>query len=176
MEGPAERALRELAQTMGDVSFDIVAAKMSEAVPADLPKNVTVHQVGIGHAIDKYLLPILGLHAAHALHKKHRYLFAWSLMASYAAIAGVMLKAVSRLPLLITFADQDFNEYGMVKRAILDHLVREADQVYGVGRQEDRASKARRGRPLRLSLGEGDAFANQLRYAYAALLLDHTRV
>jgi len=175
-EGPAERALRELAEAMPDVTFDVVAAKMNDAAATGLPANIVVHQVGTGHRLDKFLLPILGFHTAYALHKEHRYLFAWSLMASYAAIAGVMLKAVARLPLLITFADQDFERYGTVKRVILDHLVREADQVYGIGTQEEHANRVRRGRPLRQSLGEGDAFANQLRYAYATLLLRDTTI
>ncbi len=166
-EGPAERALRKLAEALPDVQFDVVAGKFTDDEVTGLPKNITLHAVGMGHSLDKFLLPILGFHAAYVLHREHRYLFAWSLMASYAALAGVMLKYVSSLPLLITFADQNFEKYGFIKRVFLDHVVREATQVYGLGNQEARAAHVRRGKPLRQTLGEGDAFANQLRYAYA---------
>jgi hypothetical protein len=156
---------------MPDVQFDVVAGAFSEKAAHGLPANITVHSVGVGRSIDKYFLPFMGAHVAYRLHRQHRYLFAWSLMASYAAIAGILLKHVSRLPLLITFADQNFDEYGMARRVVMSHLVNEADQVYGMGRQEEHAAKMRAGRPLRQSIGEGDAFANQLRYAYADILL-----
>lgn len=169
-EGPAEKALRILAEKLPDVHFDVVTTVFSKTTEGELQNNVSVHRVGWGSVGDKYLLPILGAHTAYSLHRKHRYLFTWSLMASYAALAGVFLKKLSGLPLLVTFADQNLESLGFFRRTILGHIVRSADQVYGVGLQEQTARRLRRGVPLRRSLGTGDAFANQLRYAYVDIL------
>lgn len=163
--GPAEEALITLMRKMPDVQFDIVTSAFShEAREAKTPvQNAHVHHVGRGRPFDKYLLPFLGYRAASALHKKHRYLFAWSLMASYAALAGMFLKRRSGLPLLITLADQNISDLSLPPRLLLKRIVTDADQVY--------AASALPGH-VRRSLGEGDALANQLRLSYAQLLLD----
>ena len=154
--------------------FDIVTAAFSpNARSAPLPfSNVEVHRVGAGRTFDKYLLPFLGFRAAHALQRKHRYLFAWSLLASYGALAAILLRRVSGLPLLITLADQRFDELSALKRMLLRAILSDADQAYGMSASQEAAAARSTGASLaRNSLGEGDAFANQLRYAYAEILL-----
>ncbi len=170
--GPAEEALVELIRKMPDVRFDIVTAVFSRGAERSalvLP-NVRIYRVGLGRSFDKYLLPVLGYRKARALHKKHSYLFAWSLMASYAGLAGVALKRATRLPLLITLADQDLQDVSPFARLILKVILTDADQVYGAASQEIHAARLTVGKALRHSMGEGDAFANQLRYSYAEIL------
>lgn len=172
--GPAEEALVALMEQMPDVYFDIVTATFSaEARSARFPlKNARVHRVGFGYPIDKYLLPFLSVRTARRLTAAHTYLFAWSIMASYAALAGIMVKRSLGLPLLITLADQDIDRVSLPARIALSHILSDADQVYGGASQERRAAELSAGKPLRRSLGEGDAFANQLRYAYAEILMN----
>lgn len=169
--GPAEEALLALMRSMPDVQFDIVTAKFAHGgeAPAAIG-NARVHRVGYGRPFDKYLLPILGYRVAHRLHAEHRYLFAWSLMASYAALLGIRLQRVSGLPLLVTLADQDLSTVSPLTRFLLRRILTGADQVYGARHQEDAAIAIARRAELRRSMGDGDAFANQLRYAYAEIL------
>lgn len=172
--GPAEEALIALMQKMPDVQFDIVTAAYSkEARSCESPvKNATVHCVGFGHPIDKYLLPFLGFYRAFSLHRKHQYLFAWSVMASYAAFAALFLKRTVRIPLLITLGDQRLTSLSALHRVLFRIILTDADQVYGVNATEEtRARKVAKRALARTSLGEGDAFANQLRYSYAEIML-----
>lgn len=172
--GPAEDALIELMRKMPDVQFDIVTSAFSSDARghASPVPNAAVHRIGFGSPFDKLLLPFLGFLKARALERRHRYLFAWSVMASYAALAAVLVKRVARLPLLITLADQRLDNLSPLHRAFFRLLLTDADQVYGMtASQEARAAKVAERALSRASLGEGDAFANQLRYAYAEILL-----
>lgn len=175
--GPAEEALIALMEQMPDVHFDIVTTAFSaEARSAQFSlKNARVHRVGFGHPVDKYLLPFLAVRTARKLTGTHSYLFTWSIMASYAALAGIMVKRSLSLPLLITLADQDIDGVSLPVRIALARIISDADQVYGGAAQERRAAELSSGSSLRRSLGEGDAFANQLRYAYAEILMNRNR-
>src|SRR3989344_6049943 len=159
VSGPAEDALCDLMAAMPDVRFDVVTALFSpEARHAVCPvPNARVHHVGFGRSSDKYLLPFLGLWRAHKLHRQHRYLFAWALMASYAALAGILLQRISGLPLLITLADQDLSRVSPSKRALLRMMLTRADQVYGGDAAQEKAATALSARvSLRRSIGDGD--------------------
>lgn len=168
--GPAEDALCDLMAAMPDVHFDVVTTRFTRGASGYVCPvlNAEIHRVGRGHWLDKYLLPILGYRKAKELHAKHAYVFAWSLMASYAAVAGIFLKHGSGLPLLITLADQDISRVPFWKRWLLRFVITDADQVYGAdSSQERRAAGMTSRRTLRKSMGEGDAFANQIRFAYS---------
>jgi UDP-glucose 4-epimerase len=173
VSGPAEEALVELMRQMPDVEFDIVTTAFSHgAKDAPLPvPNANLYRVGMGNGLDKYLLPVLGFFAARKLYRKHSYLFAWSIFASYAALAALFLKRTTGLPLLITLADQDIENVSAWKRSLLRMLLSDADQVYGIeSKDERRAARLLNRSSLRHSIGEGDAFANQIRFAYANIL------
>lgn len=170
--GLAEEALVELVRLLPDVHFDVVTTRFSENPVADgLPANITLHHVGVGAPIDKFLFPFLGALAGRALVGRHRYLFTWSIMASYAALAALILKWLTKTPLLITLGDQNLDDLTILHRVTLRLLLSRADQVYGThGSQEAHASHMSGLRLPRTSLGEGDAFANALRYAYADIV------
>ncbi len=168
-QGPAEEALVELIQAMPDVQFDIVTTVFSQAGREALSpfKNASIYRVGRGTSSDKYLLPFLGARVAWRLHKRHGYLFAWSLMASYAAIGAILFKYMSRVPVLITLADQRVATGSRFRGFMFGLILRHADQVHadgGAGEMGTNAASTGR------SLGDGDAFANQIRFTYAEIL------
>jgi UDP-glucose 4-epimerase len=172
VSGPAEESLCDVMRAMPFVHFDIVTAKLaSETTESLCPvPNATVYHVGMGNRFDKFLLPFLGAYKASQLHREYRYTFAWSLMASYAALAALLLKKVTGLPLLVTLADQDITT-STVTRGILRFILRQADQVYASTPLQGRAAQVlSRMTKLRTTMGDGDAFANQLRFVYGQFL------
>jgi UDP-glucose 4-epimerase len=170
IEGPAERALGELIAKTPDIHFDIVtAAHAADALAAGQPHpNATVYRIGRGTRFDKYLLPFAGVSKALSLAKRHRYLFAWSVMASYGAIPALFVKGRTLTPLLVTLADQDLSWH---ERLFLRFVIGRADQVYVSSPEQEKKLISLEARMrARKSLGSGDAFANQLRFSYSQIL------
>jgi len=168
--GLAEDSFVELAEALPGVEFDVITTKFTRKAGGTqvTAKNITLHRAGVGSVIDKFLLPILGVFVGFRLLRKKQYLFVWSLMASYAALAGILLKSLISMPLLITLADQNIDDLSGMRRRILSIMISSADQVYGTHREQEKSAMYVSGKALpRNSLGEGDAFANALRYAYA---------
>jgi len=179
VSGPAEDALCDLMRALPDVHFDVVTSLFSnEARTTVCPVgNATVHRVGFGNRFDKFLLPLFGYRVARQLHAEHQYLFAWALMASYAGLAALFLKRATGIPLLITLADQYFENIPWHSRVALGLILKGADQIYASERrQEKRAVEIGKRERLRQSMGSGDAFANQIRFAYAEFLRARTRM
>ncbi len=175
VSGPAEDALVGLMRALPDISFDVITTRFTEGAertPSPV-QNATIHRVGWGRPFDKYFFPLLGFMKARTLIKSHTYLFAWAIFASYAALAAALLKRIAHIPLLITLADQDLARAGGIKQTFLKTALSEADQVYGMASSDDRAAaRLARKATLRQSIGDGDAFANQIRFAYASILKD----
>ena len=175
VEGPAERALLELIKKLPSIHFDIITAAHSKSVfesasPAD---NVTIHRIGVGRRFDKFLLPVLGRKKAFELADKNDYLFSWSLMASYGALPALSLRRGRLIPLLITLADQQLSWYELL---FLRSILSSSDQVYAtLPEQGGKLASLERRMSARTSLGEGDAFANQIRFAYSLQLLKHAK-
>lgn len=168
--GPAEEALLLMAEKMPNIHFDIITACMRKDCERETQytKNVTIHRIGSGTRLDKYLLPIEGATKARALAAEHTYLFVWSLVASYGALAASRVSRSTQLPLLITLADQEMR---LPTRIIVRSLLRSADQIYASSkRQEATLQQLLRHGHERRSLGEGDAFANAMRFTYADAL------
>lgn len=172
VSGPAEDALCVLMEKMPDVHFDIVTAahtKEALSVSCRVP-NGTVHRVGFGTRFDKYLLPILGRSKALALAEQHRYLFAWSLMASYGTLPALAVRHGKLVPLLVTLADQHLSWY---ERLFLRFILSRTDQVHvSTPEQGTKLIALEKRMRARRSLGVGDAFANQVRFTYSSILRD----
>lgn len=165
LEGPAEKALRLLIESMPDLSFDVVTTAWG-AEGKDISPNVRVHRVGNGTRFDKYLLPFLGASKAKELRKEHAYLFVWSVMASYGALAALMSR--TGLPLLVTLADQRMRWYSSL---FLRLVLRSTDQVYASTPEQGKHLSTLSERMVtKKSLGEGDAFMNPIRFAYTQIL------
>lgn len=170
--GLAENGLIELAQALPDLQFDVVTTRFTnEMTLGKFPQNMSIYRLGIGYRIDKFLLPALGFIYASVYLRKRKYIFAWSLMASYATLAGILLKMYTQIPLLVTLADQNMDDVSPVARAVLRGVITSADQVYGThSSQEVSATKVFNGALPRNSIGAGNSFANALRYAYAEII------
>ncbi len=175
ISGPAEDALCELMAKMPDMHFDIVTAmhtKEALDIPCVVP-NCTVYRVGFGNRFDKFLLPFLGTRKAAELASRHRYLFSWSIMASYGTIPALLIKKGKLIPLLVTLADQDLSWYEVL---FLRLVLSNTDQVYtSTPEQGQRLISLEERMHARKSLGEGDAFANQIRFAYSTILRNLNR-
>ncbi|MCD5381649.1 MAG: hypothetical protein LR008_03700, partial [Candidatus Pacebacteria bacterium] len=75
-------------------------------------------------------------------------------------------------PLLITLADQKLSSIPWHVRFMLKYVLGNADQVYAMDTYEAQmAITLSKRTALVRSIGSGDAFANQVRFAYANLLL-----
>ncbi|OHA82034.1 MAG: hypothetical protein A2675_00185 [Candidatus Yonathbacteria bacterium RIFCSPHIGHO2_01_FULL_51_10] len=171
--GLAEDSFADLAQALPTVQFDVVTTRFTKSTrrTESLTPNITLYRVGIGASIDKFLLPTLGFFAARRVASRHTHLFAWSLMASYATLAAALFKRTKRVPLLVTLADHNLDDLFFVHRLLLKGMISSADQVYGTHGTQEAAVARTIGKSLpRNSLGEGDAFANALRYAYADII------
>lgn len=171
--GAAELALCDLTRAMPQVQFDVVTTKFSKDTmgdECDIP-NVTLHRVGYGSTLDKYLLPLLGAQVTRRLTRERTYMFSWALFASYGALAAVLSRSNKKTPLLITLADQKLGTIPWYTRSLLKQLLGTADQVYAMDTREAQAaiSLTKRTTLIR-SIGSGDAFANQVRFAYANFL------
>lgn len=169
IEGPAEQALRELTQNMPDLTFDIITTRYGKTTtPVEHPApNVHVYRVGSGHRFDKFLLPLLGAKQAGILLNQHRYIFLWSIMASYGA-ASMLLTRRQNAPLLITLADQKLTWY---VNLFLRWALRKTDQVYSSTNSQARHLASLKQRMnTKQTIGTGDAFVNQIRFAYTSFL------
>ncbi len=174
--GKAEYALCDLMSAMPNVHFDVITTKFSKTAGKECPvQNATLHRVGFGNSFDKYLLPFMGAKIARRLQKQHSYLFRWALFASYGALAALFSRTSKKLPLLITIADQKFANIPLPTRMVLSHILGRADQVYADDTHEVKAalSLSKRMTMIR-SIGKGDAFANQIRFAYSTMLKKRT--
>jgi len=175
VSGLAEDALCELMRQMPDIHFDIVtSAHTREAlgVPCIVP-NGTVYRVGFGTRFDKFLLPFWGISQAAELASRHRYLFSWSVMASYGTLPAILIKKRKLIPLLVTLADQDLSWY---ERLFLRLVLSHTDQVYAsTPEQGEKLLSLEKRMHARKSLGTGDSFANQIRFAYATILRGLTK-
>ncbi len=171
--GAAEDALCELISSMPNVQFDVVTTKFDKDTMADecgIP-NVTLHRVGYGYTFDKFLLPFMGAKVGRQLRKQHSYLFQWALFASYGALAAVLGGKGHMVPLLITLADQKIANIPWYTRIVLKLVLGKADQVFAMDTYEAQlAISLSKRTALIKSIGSGDAFVNQVRFAYANFL------
>lgn len=89
------------------------------------------------------------------------------------------MRTKKTLPLLITIADQRIAHLPWYTRFILKHILGSADQIFtqDVHKSQSLLSLSARTSLVR-SVGDGDAFANQIRFAYSVLFekcLHHTK-
>lgn len=172
VSGLAEDAVVELAELLPDVSFTVVTTRFNRTLAASpLPHNIIVKRVGFGVPFDKFLLPLFGSLVGIASVAQKQPLFLWGVMASYGGLAAALVKSIAGRPLLVTLADQNIDDMGDFQRFVFSLLISRSDQVYGTHREQEERAAILSGMSLpRNSLGEGDAFANALRFAYADIV------
>lgn len=171
--GRAEMALNDVMAAMPNVHFDVITTTFSERAKEYVHplSNVSIHRVGRGSSWDKYALPFYGSRIAKQLADKHSYFFVWSVFASYGALAALWSRRSTKVPILVTLADQKLANIPWYTRRILRFVLGKADQVYAMDTQEAQAAISLSQRTaLVKSIGQGDAFANQVRFVYANFL------
>lgn len=174
--GPAENALFELSKQMPDTEFHIVTTKFRKGLPEieELGTD-TIHRVGIGSWLDKFLLPVLGVLKARHLSRTHQYRFVWSIMGSYSGMAALLFKLANRESnLLLTLDDKEMKRKGIKARfltPIYRLLVRKTDSIY-VSNITLAEGSALIKDLARVTAHEGDtkSFVNKVRYSYADLV------
>lgn len=133
--GPAERALYELSEMLPRTEFHIVTSRFRSGLPAyERHKTDHIYRIGFGSTLDKYLLPFLGVIKAYQLHRRHKYHFAWSIMASYGGLSALFLKFITRdLSFLVTLDPAELGEGNTRTKKYLPiyrWIFRNSDSVY----------------------------------------------
>jgi UDP-glucuronate decarboxylase len=178
--GPAENALMELAKSMPNTEFHILAVKSRRALPGyERIDNSYIHRLGSGNLLGKYLFPWRAAWQARSLAREHDYKFAWAIMASYAGLAAVLFKWLKPgVSFLLTFDSTELSKRGgfksMLFKPLLKLIFREADSVY----LSDEALKEKS-----VQLGakaggkvidkEGQKFVDEVYSTYSQLLSKH---
>ncbi len=138
--GGAEVAMKELTDRLSDWDFSLICARIKPGLPTtERIGNVTVHRCGLGHPIDKYLLPLLGLFRANTIAKNGRPAIIWSLMASYGGFAALVCKFVyADAKLLLTLQEGDplehYDERAGVFSFLHKKIFQRADAVQALSR------------------------------------------
>ena len=137
-EGGAEVALRELTRHLPDIRFDIVTARCRRDLPrVETDGNVTVYRVGIGIRADKYLISGAGHDVGVELTRRHEYAAILSVMASYAGLAAVRIRArLHSIPLLLNLQEgRDFaKNFGVVRHRLFSTIVSQSDHIVAISR------------------------------------------
>ena len=136
--GLAEERLALLAREMPETEFHVVTTKFRRGLKSiERTDNVTIYRLGLGTRFDKFLLPILGAFKARELDRKLHFRFMWSLMASYGALAGVILKLLGSKASFIIAHHASELYTSPLKRKLASYAETKADQVYhGTDMQE----------------------------------------
>ena len=129
--GLAEERLAMLAREMPETEFHVVTTKFRRGLKRiEKNDNVTIYRLGFGMTLDKYLLPFLGAFKARSLDRQLHFRFMWSLMASYGALAGVVLKLLGSHASFI-IARHASERYSPLQQRIVGYAEGKADHVYG---------------------------------------------
>ncbi len=113
LEGPAEKAVKNIMDRLPGWEFDLVTAKIDPKLESESHNGrVHVYRVGNGSALDKYLLPLRGALFARKLHKKNQYRVVWAIMASYGALAAALFSRLKKrpVPFLLSVYEGDIHE------------------------------------------------------------------
>lgn len=115
--GGAEVAMKEITDRLPDWQFDLICAKIQPGLSSNEKiGNVTVHRVGFGTSIDKFLLPVFGPLKAFFM-KGSSEAVVWSLMASYGGFAALVYTWLRpKAKMLLTLQEGDPLEH-YAKRA-----------------------------------------------------------
>lgn len=175
--GPAETALHELTKLMPDTEFHVITTKTRKS-QKDFESigNNHVYYLGSGNVLGKYLFPIRGYLKALELSQKNKFRFAWSIMASYGALAAVLFKKNnSQINLLISFNQSELDSRGNLKSRVINPIVKwilkKADSVYlSDAALEKSANFFDKNSEIKVIDNDGKGFVDQIRRSYNHLL------
>ena len=172
--GPAEEALFELSKQMPDTEFHIVTTKFKKGrLAVEEIGTDTIHRVGVGSALDKYLLPFLGMYKAHQLNKKNQYRFVWSIMGSYSGFAALLFRFMNKdSNLLMTLDDKELGRQGIkarLLRPIYRLILGKAGTIYVSNIALGQGSELLKDLPTTATSGDTKSFMNKVRFSYTDL-------
>lgn len=139
MIGGAEVAIKEVTDRLRDIEFELFCAKMrSDTAKQERIGNVTVHRVGFGRNIDKYLLPLLGPVLAR-FRVKESDASVWSVMASYGGFAGLYYSWLRpKAKFILTLQEGDpverYQKHAGPFNALRKRIFSSADRVHAISR------------------------------------------
>ncbi len=174
--GPAEKALEELAKLMPDTDFHIVTVKSRKNLSdTEVIGNVHIHRVGSGNVLGKYMFPLRGAKKAHALTKEHNFRFAWSIMASYGALAALLYKRKNPHTIfLLSFDKTEMDGQGLkskILHPIIRGIMKQADSVYLSNIEMEKNSRFFNDvKDIVIKDSYGQSFIDQIRRSYNQLL------
>lgn len=170
--GPAEQSLFELTKIMPDTKFSIITTRLEKELPAfEQVENNYIYRIGFGSAYDKFLLPYLGPKKALSLSRKAPFRFVWSLMASYAGLAGARFKdSVDDINFLVTFHNTEKVD-GTWRKKIYKKVFTAADSVFlSDASLEKNVRLIHDTTPIAVESKSFTSFMNQVRDSYAELI------
>ncbi|HOZ53626.1 MAG TPA: glycosyltransferase family 4 protein [bacterium] len=137
--GGAEVAVREITDRVADdFCFDMITARMDKKLKKfENIGGINVYRIGWGVPfIDKLYLAFFGWVRAKKLNKNRKYLFSWSIMASFGGFAALSFKVKCGVPLLLTLQEGDDLKYidkkvFFIKRRFLK-IFKKADFIHSI--------------------------------------------
>ncbi len=137
--GGAEIAVKEITDRLSDCTFDLFTARLDKHLPAkEKMGNVMVYRLGIGVPfIDKLWLAFFGHRTALRHHQEKKYDVVWSIMASYAGLAGLFFKKrCNEIQFLLTLQEGDSQKH-IYSRALFiwpwfKKIFEQADQIQAI--------------------------------------------
>ena len=125
IKGPAENVAKELIERMVSYDFDIITAKLSPKFKSyEKVGRMNIYRIGSGRNLDKYLLAFFGPFKAWQLHKKNNYQAAWSIMASYGAIATIIFSLLTRVAFLVSLFEGKIDNTASIKKRLFSPIYR----------------------------------------------------
>ena len=85
---------------------------------------MNIYRIGSGRNLDKYLLAFFGPFKAWQLHKKNNYQAAWSIMASYGAIATIIFSLLTRVAFLVSLFEGKIDNTASIKKRLFSPIYR----------------------------------------------------
>ena len=175
--GSAEKALFELTKLIPDTEFHIITVKARKKQKSfEKINNNYVYYVGSGNILGKYLFPVRGYIKAKSLSKNNKFRFAWSIMASYGALAAVIFKKSNKnINLLVSFNKSELDDRKAIKTKLFTPLIKlilkKADSVYLSDIElEKKAHFFDLNSEIKVINNDGKGFVDQVRRSYTHLL------
>ena len=106
--GGAEIAVREIANRITDIEFDLITVNLDGSRPEQETIDRTkVYRIGSGR-LGKIFFPIRAYLLASRLNRKYKYDAFWSIMASHAGFAGLLFSyRHPKIPFILTLQEGD---------------------------------------------------------------------
>lgn len=123
LEGPAEKAVKEISDRLIGYDFDIITSRFDKKyLKSEKIGRVNVYRVGLGNKFDKYWLPVLAVLMALKLNKKNNYQVAWGVMASYGSLGALFFSMISRVSFLLSLYEGKVENKSKMRKSILSPL------------------------------------------------------